>query len=252
LTTLKDIPVALDAKALAEKYRIRPGSDQVRQFEELVAEVQEAGRPKALYEVAYIDDKGEDWVSVGGVRLTSRVLRKNLEEAEKLFPYVATCGVEADGLGAAGDDIRRKAWLYLLKGELLEIAVAHVQDHIGRHQQIAKLSSMNPGSGDASVWPLTQQKELFSLLGDVEGRIGVRLTESWLLIPEISVSGVFFPTEADFETCQVCHREHCPSRRAPFSEEAWRALCADEDDGRVETQAEPGGSRGPADPGGRG
>jgi len=217
----------LDVAVLAEKYRVRPG-DQAADFEALVAAVQQTCRPKALYEVAYIDEKGDDWVSVGGTRFTSRALRKNLDRAERLFPYVATCGTEVDGLDDADAGIRRKAWLFALKGELLEIAVAHVEEHIARHYQIAKLATMNPGSGDAGVWPLAQQRELFSLLGDVEGGIGVRLTESWLLVPEISVSGVYFPTEADFQSCQVCHRQNCPGRRAPFSQEAWAALCGDQ------------------------
>lgn len=227
MTVLTDIPVSLDAALLAEKYRVRPG-DQARQFEEIVAEVQETGRPKALYEVAYIETKGDDWVSVGSTRFTSRALRKNLGQAERLFPYVATCGVEVDGLERTDDGIRRKAWLYLLKGELLQMAVARLEEHIRRRHQIAKLATMNPGSGDAAVWPLEQQTELFSLLGDVEGAIGVRLTESWLLVPEISVSGVYFPTNVDFQTCQVCHRQKCPGRRALFSQEAWEALCEDE------------------------
>jgi len=226
----------LDAAALADKYRVRPG-DQAWQFEELVAEVQQAGRPKALYEVAYIETKGDDWVSVGGIRFTSRALRKNLDQAERLFPYVATCGTEVDELNTVEAGIRRKAWLYVLKGELLQIAVAHVEEHIARHHHIAKLATMNPGSGDAEVWPLAQQKELFSLLGDVEGGIGVKLTESWLLIPEISVSGVYFPTEADFQSCQVCHRQNCPGRRASFSQEAWEALCGDQAEERSDREA---------------
>ena len=224
---LDDISVSLDADVLAERYRIKPGSGHAEEFAALVARVRDSGRPKALYEVVFIDDRGDDWVEAGGTRLTSRALRKNVEGVERLFPYVATCGAEVDDIDIPDGDIRHKAWLYFLKGELLQIAVARVQEHIGRHHQIAKLSSMNPGSGDAEVWPLAQQRELFSLLGDVEGLIGVRLTPSWLLVPEISVSGVFFPTEADFQSCQVCHRERCPNRRAPFSREAWDALCGE-------------------------
>jgi len=45
--------------------------------------------------------------------------------------------------------------------------------------------------------------------------IGVRLTDSMLMIPTMSESGIVFPTETEFASCQVSHREACPRRRAP-------------------------------------
>ena len=80
---------------------------------------------------------------------------------------------------------------------------------------------MNPGSGDVDIWPIEQQRELFSLFGDVKALIGVTLTDSFLMIPNKTVSGVFYPTEVDFVTCQLCHRERCPNRRAPFDAHLW-------------------------------
>jgi hypothetical protein len=75
---------------------------------------------------------------------------------------------------------------------------------------------MNPGSGPADTWPIRQQKELFSLFGDVEAAIGVRLTESFLMIPNKTVSGLVFATESDFATCSLCPRDVCRNRRAPY------------------------------------
>jgi predicted transcriptional regulator len=46
----------------------------------------------------------------------------------------------------------------------------------------------------------------------------VRLTESFLMLPTKTVSGIFFPTEATFESCQLCPREECPNRRAPYEQ----------------------------------
>jgi hypothetical protein len=75
---------------------------------------------------------------------------------------------------------------------------------------------MSPGS--LGEWPLSQQRPLFASLGDVAGAIGVRLSESLLMVPAKSVSGVCFPTEESFESCQLCPREDCPGRRAPYDE----------------------------------
>jgi hypothetical protein len=79
---------------------------------------------------------------------------------------------------------------------------------------------MNPGSLES--WPITQQKELFSILGNVEDLIGVKLTERYTMIPVKSVSGICFPTEIKFESCQLCPREKCIGRRAAFNPELAR------------------------------
>ena len=75
---------------------------------------------------------------------------------------------------------------------------------------------MAPGAGAADIWPLTQQKELFSIFGNAEELIGVRLTSKYLMIPLKSVSGIIFQTETTFETCQLCPREDCIGRRATY------------------------------------
>ena len=75
---------------------------------------------------------------------------------------------------------------------------------------------MTPGS--LPDWPIEEQESLFAVLGDTQASIGVALSESLMMVPEHSVSGVVFPTEARFESCQLCPREKCPGRRAAYDE----------------------------------
>jgi len=65
---------------------------------------------------------------------------------------------------------------------------------------------------------MEEQRKLFALLGDPVKEVGVELTESCLMIPVKSVSGIWFPAKIDFENCQLCSRENCPGRRAPYDE----------------------------------
>jgi len=44
----------------------------------------------------------------------------------------------------------------------------------------------------------------------------VILTESFLMMPRKSSSGIFFPTETPFFACQLCPREGCPARKAAY------------------------------------
>ena len=99
---LQDIPFSLDAELLMRQQRVQPGTDNARAFAELLAKVREVGRPKAIYDVCYIEEKADDSVVLNGVRLTSRALRRNLDPVERVFPYVATCGTEADADRRAG------------------------------------------------------------------------------------------------------------------------------------------------------
>jgi len=66
-----------------------------------------------------------------------------------------------------------------------------------------------------------QQRELFTLLGDTRGPVGVELTETCLMVPVKSVSGIFFPSETHYENCQLCPRETCPGRRAPYDSDLY-------------------------------
>jgi hypothetical protein len=63
---------------------------------------------------------------------------------------------------------------------------------------------------------LSEQRAVFAALGDVQAAIGVQLSDSMLMIPAKSVSGIRFPTTESFESCQLCPRVDCPGRRAPY------------------------------------
>jgi hypothetical protein len=137
---------------------------------------------------------------------------------ERVFPYIATCGREADEAPLPSDDMMAPFWLDTIKGMALGAAGEALRDHLSRTYAVGRMSSMNPGAGPHDLWPIEQQSQLFSLLGDVEGRIGVRLTDSFLMIPNKTVSGIYFPTEITFEACKLCPREVCQGRRAPYDE----------------------------------
>lgn len=78
---------------------------------------------------------------------------------------------------------------------------------------------MAPGS--LADWPPTQQRELFSLLGDLEKAIGVHLTDSCLMVPNKFAAGVRFAVEESFESCELCGVGDCPRRRAPHDSELY-------------------------------
>ncbi len=213
---LSDISVSLDTGNVLERMNIRKKrEDMEKGVQELIELVLPIARPKVIYQVSYVDNKAEDWVEVDGVRLTSRVLRDNLDKVGRVFPFVATCGRELDEIDIPADEFMKCYYLDQIKEMVLELAMSYLEEHLTRKYELGQISEMEPGSLES--WPITQQKELFSIFGNVEDAIGVRLTDKCLMIPVKSVSGVYFPTEIKFESCQLCQRERCIGRKAPYN-----------------------------------
>ncbi|MFP4533826.1 MAG: hypothetical protein ACLFNS_14220 [Desulfobacterales bacterium] len=194
-----------------------------REREEVQAMADQAAaliRPRCAYKACYIQEKEDDAVIIKGVRLESRVLRKNLESAQRVFPFVVTIGAELEEAARARDDYLEQYYLDTIANVALQDAIQSLQTRLQDQYAIDKLSYMNVGS--LEDWPLAQQRPLFSLLGDVEGAIGVRLLPSMLMHPGKTESGIFFPTEVTFFNCQLCPRKGCPSRKADFDREMAR------------------------------
>lgn len=218
-TVVENIPFSFDEEEFQKLTHIDLSGPYAKAVAGLLENTLAATRPKALYKVCYIDNWTDDTVELEGIRFTSRVLSQNLSEVERVFPYIVTCGTELDKALSAVTDVLARYWLDGLKEMALRTAVEHLKNHLVAEYGLKaeKLSTMNPGSGNKNVWPIGQQRQLFQLLGDVEGAVGVRLTDSFLMMPNKTVSGIFFPTEVNFVSCQLCTRENCPRRRAEYT-----------------------------------
>lgn len=219
---LAEIPFPLDFESVRQRARVKPGSEDALALAQLAARAAAAARPKALYRESFVEERGEDWVRIDGVRFTSRALRWHLQEVGRVFPYVATCGGELDTLELDPEDILQPYWLEVIKTFALDAARQHLEAHLQARYLLGKSAAMAPGSADEHVWPIEQQRELFALLEGVSAHIGVTLSASCLMLPNKSVSGIRFPTAADFRSCQVCRRQNCPGRRAPFDADLWQ------------------------------
>ncbi len=216
LVVLQDIPFAASLDSLARRLHVQCDGSDHDDLVSLVHEAEQVARPKALYRLAYIDERGDDYVVADGVRLTSRILRTNVEQTERVFAQLATCGTEIDAWAESLNDVLWSFWAEAFKEVALSCAIKALAEDVQRRYAPAKSSSMAPGS--LPDWPIREQRSLFALLGDVEAAIGVRLTASMLMVPNKSVSSVRFETEQDYVSCALCPRERCPGRRAPYEE----------------------------------
>ena len=212
---LEHIPFQINLEELTQTVRLKPGSPMLEDLAQMALEAQALANPKVIYRVALAEVDGDRTVHIDQGEFSSRVLRVNLEKAHRVFPFVATCGREMKVWADTHTDMLQRFWADAIMEQALFAAIQELDRRLEERYQPGPLSSMNPGS--LEDWPITQQRALFDLFGDTRAHIGVELTESMLMIPAKSVSGVLFPSQEGFvASCQLCPREVCPNRRAPY------------------------------------
>lgn len=212
---LDDISVQLDPEEVLKRLHLDK-EKYVEDVQELIEIAHSIINPKVIYEVSYVDNKNEDTVDIDGVRFTSRVLRVNLDKIKRVFPYIMTIGEELENKAKSIGNIVKQLYLETIGNIALDIIGTYLEDYLKRKYRLGKISEMNPGS--LEDWPITQQEQMFSIFGNVEDLVGVKLTDSFLMIPRKSVSGIYFPTEVTFYSCQLCPRKNCEERQAPYDE----------------------------------
>jgi len=220
---LDKIPVTVTLEAVLKKLTLTEDED-IKLVTGLFEKAKHIANPKVLYREVFVEEITGPDVRIDGVEFQSDVLAMNLRNIHRVFAYVCTCGTEVDDWSHNETDYVVSLWLDIIKEMFLHDALTYFREHIKTAFQIQKISAINPGSGNKENWPITQQKQLFSLIGDVKGEIGVTLTESSLMVPVKSSSGLFFPSEKEYVNCALCNRERCPGRRVEFDRELYDSV----------------------------
>jgi hypothetical protein len=216
---LDRIPFHVEIADLLPPSRSAAAGEDAEDLARLISEAHRVGRPRALHVVSFVGERGDDWIDLDGVRFRSRVLRVNLDATYRVFPYVVTCGRELHDWAQSQPDLLREYWAQAIGEVVLRQAAHALTGYLEEAYALGPTARMSPGS--LEDWPLEQQRALFELFRGEERRIGVELSEHLLMQPTKTVSGISYPTDVAFESCQLCSREICPGRRMPFSPDLW-------------------------------
>ncbi len=199
-----------------KKMHVKPGSRQEELVLSLLEEGRQVGQPRATYTIAGIDQHLDDGVVLNGIRMNSKVMAINLSPVHRVFPYLTTSGRELFDWTQSKEDLLERYYAEEISQLALRTAEEFLLSQLKTTYKLGKTSSLNPGS--LKDWPITSQRSLFQLLGNPMESIGVELTESMLMLPNQSVSGIRYSSETDFSNCELCPRENCSHRRAPYNE----------------------------------
>ena len=162
---LKNIAVKIDPHKVKKALRLKRDREAQR-VQRLIDMAQNLITPKAAYKLSYIEEKLPDAVIVDGLRLESKVLRKNLDAVERIFPYVVSIGPELEQAAAKMHDLIETYYLDAIGNIALTAARQQLHDHMCKKFVLKKMSFMSPGS--LQDWPLEAQSHLFQLLTRVE------------------------------------------------------------------------------------
>ena len=213
METLNQISVRLPLGEIRRQLHLEKDNRWI-EVQKLIEVAKTLINPIAAFKVSYINQKLEDAVDIDGVRFTSGVLRKNLEEVERVFPYVVTIGDKLKEKTVGQNDLIKEYYFDVIGNVALSAARQFLEKQLKSRYGLDGMSFMSPGS--LTDWPIEEQKPLFSLFGEEDSPIGVRLTQNLLMLPAKSISGIYFPTEVSFFSCQLCPRDKCPGRKAAY------------------------------------
>lgn len=219
-----DIPYTPDGEALCKQLGLEPGSDEAGDFLALLERARPFIHPKAVVFESPVEtvDTAHGLVLMDGVKFSSRLMADNFVAVETAWPYLATCGRELYDFVMAIADPFERYWGDAVMQSALAAATGEMEKFLRETLYSGKTAVMSPGS--LEEWPITGQIPLFRLFGDIPARLGVTLTDSLLMIPNKSVSGVRFPNEHGYVNCRLCPKEQCPNRQAAYEDGIFPAL----------------------------
>lgn len=218
---IKNIEIKFNVEAIKKKLRIEE-EDDVMQFNQMLNTVMEIANPQIVFGEAYVTERYDDGIKINEIRFNCILMKNNLANVNRVFPFIATCGQELYKWAKGIEDIFERYWADHIMEIVLRRAIRKLYTVVNSQYGLVKPASMNPGSLEG--WPIEQQKMLFELMENKQKSIGVELTETFLMIPQKSVSGILFKSKSGYSNCKLCEMKNCPSRSALFEPELRKKL----------------------------
>ncbi len=202
----------------------RPSTSTQRRIKNLKPDVHKLLKPKLDFRRFALD--GVDCKSIklaDGTHFKSHKLAKAVGNAEEIYCFIATVGSKIDEEIQRLMRERRYADAYVLDAvgsisaeNVVEQYYQHMAEKSKKEGRAVTLR-FSPGYCD---WPLEQQRLLFATFTD-RTPVGVSLSQSFLMSPRKSVSGVFgiLPpgtsgADPAYNPCVTCCKHDCIARRS--------------------------------------
>jgi hypothetical protein len=182
----------------------------------ILADLERTCRVRAGYRIVQIDRRAvrSDVLNIGGIRFTSgRSVAAQMHDAEAAAFFACTIGSQMEERAAArfreGDPVTGH-FIDTVTSVAVERAADALHDAIARRMRECGLGVTNRFSPGYCGWPVAQQHELFSFFPDKF--CGITLTDSALMLPKKSVSGMIgigLQAKREPYPCDRCTNSEC-------------------------------------------
>jgi hypothetical protein len=214
---LTDFSFEITFEEILEKLHLPADSEYIDELKFVYDKAINVAKPKALYVRLPVSAVTEDSVCVGHTTFQCSTLSNRLGKHKYVFAYIATCGAELDSFLEKGNNVLQDFALDVIKEHLLFDCKRQLDEYLIKQYELKGIAGMTPGSGTQQLWAIEELKPLFAEIGDVENQIGVVLTDSCLMLPNKTISGIIFDSDKPFISCVFCPRKNCEKRLAAFS-----------------------------------
>ncbi len=188
-------------------------NDYVENYHDLIAS-------SYSYNIRDVESVTGARVNIGdSITLESKVIARLLKRCEKVAVFTLTIGNHLEEMVAHLAEnglVLQATVLDAIGSGATEKLADYVDDRIKRMAKIEGLVTSQRFSPGYCDWEVSQQKMVFKALnGDTAG---IRLTESLLMVPRKSVSGIIgigpaHHNIANYNPCHTCNKKDCPGRR---------------------------------------
>lgn len=219
---IDDLPARIDRETLLKLAGYsdkRPAPSRlVAAADRVIERALALSRPRAVYEVHETAQDDDGAVRLADARFSGKILARVLKGSDLAAAYAVTLGPELDAessrLAAAGDVLSSvlldtAGTLVLAKASIA--LIGRIFDTEAAPRGWAVTPPFGPGQ---CRWDLAEQRVLFDLIAP--SRIGITLTDTFLMIPKKSVSGILGIGKAEevftSTPCSICDRKDCPGR----------------------------------------
>ncbi len=154
-------------------------------------ELERLAEPKFIYRIFELSFPDENIVQMEKLKIESKSLRKNLKGCKQAILLCATLGTEVDRQLRIWEcaDLTRAVVLQACAAAYLEEYLDQKQRELAKsfaNEQKSLRPRFSPGYGDFSI---LHQKDVLQMM-DAAKRIGLTMTESYMLTPTKSVTAI--------------------------------------------------------------
>jgi len=196
-----------------------PPDDIRNMVDSMLISIREVCKPSYCYLIKEVEEIDKLGITIDGIRFTTgKIIASYLDQAEKIAFFVATAGKEYEAwlktLHEEGD-IWNMFLADIIGSEIAEATARAVGEDLEKYARLNGSNISNSYSPGYCGWTVKEQQKLFSFFPSPP--CGVTLTDSSLMLPIKSVSGIIAlgkQIEKKAYGCDICMMKSCYKKRA--------------------------------------